>query len=586
MVQENPDTMSFLPGTGPPIIPHQGRAPVVSLAPFCDGGSSATTSTCDSKDQETAPASSSSHHRLGHIMVHDRKLVEKSVIPRYFNHSSFASLRRQLNYFNFERVGRGRQKGATYRNDGMVVLEDILRLKRRPNVNPGESGEKGLDGAAVSVSAPNDSSAAGVASKENMAPNATEKTAQYEIVASSTLLQAQAMAQSSQALVPQAQAQDEAPAFVHAPHMQGQMTLPLQGYAPATLYALPNGTFGYAQPAQMLANHLPVATVYYAPAQMPMPLQGSIAAPLSRVTQPPQGLVPATAPTESIQMQLQILPQAAAGAALAPTHYSLACMKTSSPLVPAARVVSQSDMSTVSAADPSQAAPAVTTVPSAPAPQAPVRSAPPQILLKKRPYYGTMFAKHSEEQESENKNKRVKQEVTHDSSACSAPASAYCYNTPAFKSPCNPSHSHAVLYGVPPPAVPVSPNLQEDNYNQQQQQPQQPGYYHYSLPQHPTSANLDARAQALVVPRSTAPPPQHQTVIATTQERTIIPASSPSSYALAPHVGVTNELSTVSPVTKSRSISDEVLYETKDGFPLKREDLLLCAALIHLGGSP
>jgi len=68
---------------------------------------------------------------LGRIVVHDRRKVEASILPRYFNHSSFASLRRQLNYFSFTRMCKGRQRGATYCNEGVVVMDDILRLKRR-----------------------------------------------------------------------------------------------------------------------------------------------------------------------------------------------------------------------------------------------------------------------------------------------------------------------------------------------------------------------------------------------------------------------------------------------------------------------
>jgi hypothetical protein len=68
---------------------------------------------------------------LGRIVVHDRVNVEAKVLPRYFNHSSFASLRRQLNYFSFVRLGKGRQKESTYVNEGVIVLEDILHLKRR-----------------------------------------------------------------------------------------------------------------------------------------------------------------------------------------------------------------------------------------------------------------------------------------------------------------------------------------------------------------------------------------------------------------------------------------------------------------------
>lgn len=66
-------------------------------------------------------------------MVHDRVQVEANVLPRYFNHSSFASLRRQLNYFNFVRLGKGRQRESTYVNENVIELDDILHLKRRPS---------------------------------------------------------------------------------------------------------------------------------------------------------------------------------------------------------------------------------------------------------------------------------------------------------------------------------------------------------------------------------------------------------------------------------------------------------------------
>lgn len=68
---------------------------------------------------------------LGKIVVHDRNRVQAEVLPIYFNHASFASLRRQLSYFSFVRVGKGRQGGVTYTNDSVVELNDILKLKRR-----------------------------------------------------------------------------------------------------------------------------------------------------------------------------------------------------------------------------------------------------------------------------------------------------------------------------------------------------------------------------------------------------------------------------------------------------------------------
>jgi len=67
----------------------------------------------------------------GKIIVHDRNRVQSEVLPVYFNHASFASLRRQLSYFSFVRVGKSRQSGVTYTNDSVVELSDIRKLKRR-----------------------------------------------------------------------------------------------------------------------------------------------------------------------------------------------------------------------------------------------------------------------------------------------------------------------------------------------------------------------------------------------------------------------------------------------------------------------
>eukprot|EP00977_Amphora_coffeiformis_P019578 scaffold7349_cov173-Amphora_coffeaeformis.AAC.59 len=77
---------------------------------------------------------------LGRLVVHDRIQVEATVLPRYFNHSSFASLRRQLNYFSFIRLGKGRQRESTYINESVIELDDILTLRRRSTCAGGEQG--------------------------------------------------------------------------------------------------------------------------------------------------------------------------------------------------------------------------------------------------------------------------------------------------------------------------------------------------------------------------------------------------------------------------------------------------------------
>ena len=86
---------------------------------------------------------------LGRIIVHDRVTVEANVLPRYFNHSSFASLRRQLNYFSFVRLGKGRQRESSYTNERVVVLDDILHLKRRPNTGKSRASKKSAAAAAA-----------------------------------------------------------------------------------------------------------------------------------------------------------------------------------------------------------------------------------------------------------------------------------------------------------------------------------------------------------------------------------------------------------------------------------------------------
>jgi len=78
----------------------------------------------------------------GQIVVHDRNRVQAEVLPIYFNHASFASLRRQLSYFSFQRVGKGRCAGVTYTNDDVVELSDILQLKRRVTVNKSSAAAK------------------------------------------------------------------------------------------------------------------------------------------------------------------------------------------------------------------------------------------------------------------------------------------------------------------------------------------------------------------------------------------------------------------------------------------------------------
>ena len=69
---------------------------------------------------------------LGKIIFHDCVRLQSEIIPLHFNHASYASLRRQLSYFSFVRVGKVRGlTDATYTNDNVIELSDILKLKKR-----------------------------------------------------------------------------------------------------------------------------------------------------------------------------------------------------------------------------------------------------------------------------------------------------------------------------------------------------------------------------------------------------------------------------------------------------------------------
>ena len=71
------------------------------------------------------------------LIIHDRNRVQSEVLPSYYNHASFASFRRNLSYFSFVRLGRGRHTGAvTYIHDAVFNLTDILHLKRRAVGSP------------------------------------------------------------------------------------------------------------------------------------------------------------------------------------------------------------------------------------------------------------------------------------------------------------------------------------------------------------------------------------------------------------------------------------------------------------------
>ena len=111
--------------------------------------------------------------------------MENEILPRYFNHSSFASLRRQLNYFAFSRVGKGKEKGAVYINEKVFEIDDILRLKRRINAlseetvldsEDGKNSESPSDGSKTVERLASFPSSSKLGSKPSVKRNSTKKS--------------------------------------------------------------------------------------------------------------------------------------------------------------------------------------------------------------------------------------------------------------------------------------------------------------------------------------------------------------------------------------------------------------------------
>ena len=72
----------------------------------------------------------------GKVLIRDRNILQSQILPLYFNRASFDTFRRQLCYFSFVRLTKGRKStDITYTNGAVVELSDILRLKRKLVVN-------------------------------------------------------------------------------------------------------------------------------------------------------------------------------------------------------------------------------------------------------------------------------------------------------------------------------------------------------------------------------------------------------------------------------------------------------------------
>jgi hypothetical protein len=73
---------------------------------------------------------------LGKIEVHNPHRLEQEVLHKYFRHSKFASLQRQLNYFGFRKVaGKGKMSPCSYVNESAKGdLKSLLFIKRKYSV--------------------------------------------------------------------------------------------------------------------------------------------------------------------------------------------------------------------------------------------------------------------------------------------------------------------------------------------------------------------------------------------------------------------------------------------------------------------
>jgi hypothetical protein len=65
--------------------------------------------------QDTPDASIVSFFPHGRaFIVHDAKILEQEILPKYFNHGSWLSFTRQLSLYGFRRVNNGPDCGAYY----------------------------------------------------------------------------------------------------------------------------------------------------------------------------------------------------------------------------------------------------------------------------------------------------------------------------------------------------------------------------------------------------------------------------------------------------------------------------------------
>mmetsp|Transcript_45778 Transcript_45778/g.89451 ORF Transcript_45778/g.89451 Transcript_45778/m.89451 type:complete len:434 (-) Transcript_45778:284-1585(-) len=78
------------------------------------------------------------------FIIHNSKRFEKEIMARYFRHSNFSSFQRQLNFYGFRRINRGKDSGAYYHEKFLRGNHKLCAEMKRTKVKGAKRGHPGF----------------------------------------------------------------------------------------------------------------------------------------------------------------------------------------------------------------------------------------------------------------------------------------------------------------------------------------------------------------------------------------------------------------------------------------------------------